>query len=330
MIKLLDLIANRLKLFSIKNFIKEEGALITFLLLFLFAAFKYEQFFAVLNLTNVLRQVSMMGFVAIGMTFVILIGGIDLSVGSTLAVAGVVAAKLCGYGVIVSIVVPILIGVTFGLINGILVTKLKIVPFIATLATMLGIRGIAYIVTGEISVGANLASDSFIQLGRGYLFNIPIPAILFVLAIIVAIFISKVTKFGRHVYAVGGNEEASKMMGLKVDKIKIFVYAISGAMAAFAGVILTSRLGAGQPVAGEGWELTAIAATVIGGTLITGGVGKFTGTFFGVLITGIIQNIFNMQGNLNVWWQNILMGAILLGVVIVQSQTRLVNNTTTS
>ncbi len=318
---IVELAVRKVKAFDFKKFFKDEGALITFIILFLFATFKYEQFFTVLNFKNVLRQVSMLGFVAIGMTFVILIGGIDLSVGSTLAVAGVVAAKVCSYGVAVSIIIPILIGIVFGLINGILVTKLKIVPFIATLATMLAIRGIAYIATGELSVGANSASESFIQLGRGFVFGIPIPAILFILAIIVAILISKKTRFGRHVYAVGGNEDASRMMGLKVDAIKMAVYALSGALSAFAGVILASRLGAGQPVAGDGWELTAIAATVIGGTLIVGGVGKFSGTFFGVLIIGLIQNMFNMQGNLNVWWQNILMGAILLGVVVAQSQT---------
>ncbi|MDF2614415.1 MAG: transporter permease [Clostridia bacterium] len=318
---IVNAVTNKIKLFDYKKFLKGEGALITFIVLFLFATFKYDQFFTLLNFKNVLRQVSMLGFVAIGMTFVILIGGIDLSVGSTLAVAGVVAAKVSPYGIGVSIIIPVLIGIAFGVTNGILVTKLKIVPFIATLATMLGIRGIAYIVTGELSVGASSASPGFIQLGRGYVAGIPIPSILFVLAIIAAVLVSKKTKFGRHVYAVGGNEEASKMMGLKVHNIKIVVYAISGALSAFAGVILTSRLGAGQPVAGEGWELTAIAATVIGGTLITGGVGKFTGTLYGVLITGIIQNMFNMQGNLNVWWQNILMGAILLGVVVAQSQT---------
>ncbi len=327
---IIDLTINKVKSFDFKRFIKEEGALITFLVLFIFATYRYDQFFTVLNLKNVLRQVSMLGFVAIGMTFVILIGGIDLSVGSTLAVAGVVAAKLSSYGIAVAIIIPVLIGIILGVTNGILVTKLKIVPFIATLATMLGIRGIAYIATGELSVGASSASPGFIQLGRGFVFGIPVPAILFVLAIIAAVLVSQKTKFGRHVYAVGGNEEASRMMGLKVDKIKILVYTISGAMAAFAGVILTSRLGAGQPVAGDGWELTAIAATVIGGTLITGGVGKFTGTFFGVLITGIIQNMFNMQGNLNVWWQNILMGAILLSVVIAQSQTSKVRKAVSS
>ncbi len=309
--------ANKIKSFRLP---KGEGALITFLILFAFATFRYEQFFTLLNLKNVLRQVSMLGFVAIGMTFVILIGGIDLSVGSTLAVAGVVAARVSSYGVGISIIIPVLIGITFGVVNGLLVTKLRIVPFIATLATMLGIRGIAYIATGELSVGAGSASPGFIQLGRGFALGIPIPAILFILAIIIAVIVSKKTKFGRYVYAVGGNEEAAKMMGLKVHNIKILVYAISGALSAFAGVILTSRLGAGQPVAGDGWELTAIAATVIGGTLITGGVGRFTGTLYGVLITGLIQNMFNMQGNLNVWWQNILMGAILLGVVIAQSK----------
>lgn len=312
--------ASKLYLKEGNKFIKSQGALITFALLFLVASIRYEEFLSILNISNVLRQVSMIGLIAVGMTFVILIGGIDLSVGSIVAVAGVLAANLSGTNVVLAILVPVIVGIILGFINGFIVTKMKVAPFIATLAMMMGARGIAYISTGEVSVRVNKLSSGFTELARGYVFGIPIPALIFIAVVIIAAFVSKYTSFGRHIYAVGGNEEAAKMMGLDVHRIKILAYTINGMLSAFAGVILTSRLGAGQPVAGEGWEMTVIASVVIGGTLLSGGVGKFSGTFFGVLIIGMLTNIFNMQGNINTWWQNVMMGVLLLVVVIVQSQ----------
>ncbi|MCX7710136.1 MAG: ABC transporter permease [Clostridia bacterium] len=309
------------KKLDIGKFIKSQGALIAFLLLFIAASIKYDQFLSFLNLSNVLRQVSMIGLVGIGMTFVILIGGIDLSVGAVVAVAGVLAANLSSTNsLILTIFVPILAATFLGFVNGFVVTKMKIVPFIATLAMMMGARGIAYITTGEVSVRVGQISPTFTALARGYILGLPVPAVIFVFTILAAAFISKYTTLGRHIYAVGGNEEAARMMGLKVDRIKMTAYTICSALAGFAGVILTARLGAGQPVAGEGWEMNAIAAVVLGGTQLTGGVGKFGGTFIGVLIIGIITNIFNMQGNINTWWQNVIMGALLLVVVVIQSQ----------
>jgi ribose/xylose/arabinose/galactoside ABC-type transport system permease subunit len=234
--------------------------------------------------------------------------------------AGVLAANLSSKGMLVAILVPIMVTAFLGFINGVVISKMKIVPFIATLAMMMGVRGIAYISTGEVSVRVDKLSTGFTQLARGFILGVPIPAIIFVVAIITTGFVLRYTSFGRHVLAVGGNEEAAKMMGLKIDKIKMMVYLISGALSGFAGVILASRLGAGQPVAGEGWEMTAIASVVLGGTLLSGGVGRISGTFIGALIIGIIQNMFNMQGNINTWWQNVLMGALLLIVVVIQSQ----------
>jgi ribose transport system permease protein len=300
--------------------LKNQGALVAFILLFVFASLKYDRFLTFINFSNISRQVSMIGLVAVGMTFVIITGGIDLSVGSILAVAGVLAANFSSSNILIAIFVPVLVSAVFGFINGVVITKMKIVPFIATLAMMMAARGIAYISTGEESVRVEQLSSTFTQLARGFILGIPIPTIIFIVVVVIAAFLSKYSKFGRQVYAVGGNEEAAKMMGLNVDRVKTLAYTISGALSGLAGVILTSRLGAGQPVAGEGWELTAIASTVIGGTLLSGGVGKFSGTFFGVLIIGTIRNIINMQGNINTWWQNIIMGAILLIVVVVQSQ----------
>ncbi|MCX8130619.1 MAG: ABC transporter permease [Clostridia bacterium] len=311
-------ISNNLKLTA--GFVKSQGALVAFIVIFVIASFQYDQFLTFINISNILRQVSMVGLVAVGMTFVILTGGIDLSVGAIVALAGVLAANLSNHNMFLAILVPVIVAGMMGMINGLVITKMRIVPFIATLAMMMGARGIAYISTGEVSVRVGKLSSGFTQLARGFLFGIPIPAVIFLVVVIAAAFISRYTSFGRHVYAVGGNEEASKMMGLSTNKIKILVYTISGLMAGLAGVILTSRLGAGQPVAGEGWEMTAIASTVIGGTLLTGGVGRFSGTLLGVLIIGMITNVFNMQGNINTWWQNVLMGALLLVVVVIQSQ----------
>lgn len=303
------------------NILKSQGALIAFLILFIVASIMYDSFLTFVNISNVLRQVSMIGMVAIGMTFVILIGGIDLSVGSTVAVAGVLAANFSSKSILLTIIVPLGIAALIGATNGVVITKMRIVPFIATLAMMMGVRGMAFISTGEVSVRVDKLSTGFTTLARGYVAGIPIPAIIFITAILMGAFISKYTAFGRHVYAVGGNEEAAKMMGLNVHRIKILAYTINGTLSGLAGIILASRLGAGQPVAGEGWEMTAIASVVLGGTLLSGGVGKFSGTFIGVLIIGIITNIFNMQGNINTWWQNVIMGALLLAVVVVQSQT---------
>jgi ribose/xylose/arabinose/galactoside ABC-type transport system permease subunit len=304
------------------SLLRTQGALLAFLILFVIATVSFDQFLSVMNISNILRQVSMIGLVALGMTCVVLVGGIDLSVGAIVAVAGVLAAKLSSYGIVAAITVPILVAALLGLINGFVVTKMKIIPFVATLAMMMFARGVAFISTGESSVGVDKVSAGFTHLARGYLFGVPIPAILFLSAVVIMGVASKYTGLGRYMFAVGGNEEAAKMMGLNVHRIKMAAYTISGMLAGFAGVILTARLGAGQPVAGDGWEMTAIASVVIGGTLLTGGVGKFSGTLIGVLIIGIITNMFNMQGNMNTWWQNVIMGALLLIVVIVQAQTK--------
>ncbi len=310
----------RFNKFDLMKNLNNYSALITLIVLVVVASARYEQFLSLLNISNVMRQVSMVGLIAIGMTFVILIGGIDLSVGSIVALSGIIAAYLTNVSLILAIVVPLLVGLILGVVNGLVVAKMKVAPFIATLAMMMGVRGLAYIATGEVTITVNQEMAVFTQMARGYLWNIPIPVYILLAIVTVAVIISRHTRIGRHVYAVGGNEEAARMMGLKVESIKIFAYAVNGFLSALAGVILTSRLGAGQPVAGEGWEMTVIASVVIGGTLLTGGVGKFSGTFFGVLIIGILTNIFNMQGNINTWWQNVLMGALLLIVVIIQSK----------
>jgi len=306
------------------SFVQRQGALVALVLVCVFAAARYPQFLNENNLLNVLRQNSMLGLVALGMTFVILTGGIDLSVGSLLAVAGVIAANLAGQGVVVALLAGVGFTTLLGLVNGLTIAKARIQPFIVTLAMMIAARGLALVYTGEESVRASGVSQGFTEIGRGKLelfaFSIPYPVLILVAAYAVGWLVLNHTRFGRHVYSLGDNEEAARLMGLNVGRVTVGVYALSGALAGLAGVVLASRLGAGQPVAGMGWELDAIAAVVVGGTLLTGGQGSAVYTLVGVMLLGVIFNIFNLEGSISPWWQQVLRGLILLAVVVVQNR----------
>lgn len=298
-----------------------KGVVAAFLLLFILASILYadKNFLSVVSITNLLKKTSTDGgLLAVGMTFVLLIGGIDLSVGSVLALSGVVAAMASPYGPIPAILAALAAALLVGLINGLLVTKLQILPFIATLATMLGVRGIVYIITDQKSVSMN-DGGRFTLIANSRLFGLPVPVIVLFVSVLVCMYVARYTRIGMSFYSVGGNEEAARMMGLRVHKVKIIAYMLSALFAGINGVLLASRLNAGQAVAGEGWEMIAIASAALGGTRLTGGVGKFSGTFFGILIIGIINTIFNYQGNINTWWQNVIMGTLLLLSVIIQS-----------
>ncbi len=303
--------------------LRQQSAFLVFIVLAALGSVLYsDRFPTVLNFTNMLRQVSFIGIISIGVTMVIISGngGIDLSVGSVFALSGIIVSYIQDMPLIVVIIVPIIAGAVMGLINGLAVVKLKIAPFIVTLATMMGYRGIAYLLT-DGGVTRNISNKSFIFIGRGYLFDvIPIPVIIYAIIILLAIFVMGYTSFGRNIYAVGGNSEAAKMMGIKGEKISIAVYTISGALAGIAGLLLAARMGSGQPVAGIGYEMTAISAAVLGGTMLSGGLGKISGTFFGSLVLLLIGNLMNMQGNISSPLQNVIMGAILLIVVILQSR----------
>lgn len=301
------------------SLIQSQGPLVTLLALCAIASLCFPGFLTSVNLANIFRQVGMIGLVSIGMTFVILSGGIDLSVGSTAAVASVLAATLSHEIALITVPIPILAGVCIGAINGVLITRAKIPPFIATLAMMLGARGLAFILSGGEPVGSNKAGW-FSQIAKGDILGIPYLGILFILALGVAILVAKHTSFGRSVYAIGGNEEAAAVMGLNVNRSKMLVYMICGGCAAAAGVLLTSRLDSGQPNAAEGWEFTAIAAVVIGGTSLTGGIGKISHTLYGVLILGVIPNIIKQQGTWPYWYDNLITGILLLAVILLQSR----------
>jgi ribose transport system permease protein len=308
----------------VASFVQRQGALVALVLVCGFAAYRYPQFLAEDNLTNVLRQNSMLGLVALGMTFVILTGGIDLSVGSILAVAGVVAASLAGRGLLVALLAGVALATLLGFINGVVIARARIQPFIVTLAMMIAARGLALVTTREQTVRVDRTAQGFTELGRGTLdigpLSLPVPVLILIAAYVAGWLFLNHTRFGRHVYALGDNEEAARLMGLNVRRVTMGVYALSGALAGLAGVILAARLGAGQPVAGQGEELNAIAAVVIGGTLLTGGQGSVVYTLVGVMLLGVTFNIFNLEGSITPWWQQVMRGLILLAVVIVQNR----------
>ncbi|WP_323706545.1 ABC transporter permease subunit [Mammaliicoccus sciuri] len=270
------------------------------------------------NLLNLLRQVSINGLIAFGMTFVILTGGIDLSVGSILALSSAFTAILITSGLdpIVALIVGVLGGFLLGVFNGVLVTFGSMAPFIATLATMTIVRGLTLVVTDGNPI-TNLGDSYMFQLfGKGYFFGIPVPAVTMIIVFIILAIILQKTTFGRHTYAIGGNEVASKISGIKVNRVKILIYGISGLMSALAGAILTSRLNSAQPTAGTSYELDAIAAVVLGGTSLTGGKGRIVGTFIGVLIIGVLNNGLNLLG-VSSFYQQVVKGIVILIAVLI-------------
>ena len=304
------------------SILQGQGALVALVLVCIYGAVRYYAFATPENVVNVLRQNSMLGLVALGMTLVILTGGIDLSVGALLAIAGVVTARLAGTGSAVAILGGLAAASLLGLTNGVMIAKARIQPFVVTLAMMIAVRGAALALTNEQSVSVGHAVPGLVWLGRGTLGPIPVPVAIFALAYLLGWVALRYTRFGRYVYAVGDNEEAARLMGLQADRVLIATYTLSGLLSGLAGVILAARLGAGQPVAGTGWELDAIATVVVGGTLLTGGQGGVGSTLVGVLLLGVIFNLFNLEGTISPWWQWVLRGAFLLAVVMIQGRLR--------
>ena len=303
------------------SFVQKQGALVLLILVCIIATARYEVFLTPENLLNVLRQNSMLGIIALGMTFVILTGGIDLSVGSLLAVAGVIAAFLAPQGLAVALMAAVAATTVLGLVNGVIIAKARIQPFIVTLGMMIAARGLALAVTDEKNVRIPADATDFSWLGQGEILGfLPVPILVMIIAYAVGWLVLNYTRFGRHVFAVGDNDEAARLMGLNINRVTILVYTISGLLAGLAGIILASRLNTGSPVEGVGRELDAIASVVVGGTLLTGGKGNLISTLYGVLLLGVIFNIFNLEGQISPWWQLVLRGGILLAVVVLQNR----------
>ncbi len=316
---------------SIGAFIGEYGAFLALILLVIVISCVSPEFRTASNFLNLLRQASFNGLIAFGMTCVILSDGIDLSVGSTFALSAIICAELIMKGVPagVAILVALLAGTALGVVSGVLVTKGRLQPFIATLITMTAYRGLALIITNgkpisrlASSIESESGSFLFKVLGKGNLvfgpnemFSIPIPAIILVVALLIFYFVLHHTTFGRRIYATGSNAKCANLVGVNTTRIKISVYAISGFMAALAGLIMISRVDSAQPTLGDGYELDAIAAVALGGTSMSGGRGKIVGTLAGVLIIAVLNNGLNILG-VSTYYQEVIKAIVILVAVL--------------
>jgi ribose/xylose/arabinose/galactoside ABC-type transport system permease subunit len=300
------------------------GVLIALVALILFGWLRYENFLSPFNITTVVRYNSMFALVALGMCFVIMTGGIDLSVGSTAALGSVAAALASHYGIAPGIAAGIGAGLLVGAINGLLVTRANIMPFVATLCTLLAASGSALLLSGQTSVPVS-SSSGFITIGTGMIWIVPLPTAIAIVAYGLGSLVLNYTATGRTVLAIGGNEDASRLMGLPVARVTFLVYLTSGALAGLAGVLLAALGYSGQPTEGVGWELFAIAAVVVGGTLLTGGSGSVVTTLAGVLLLGILFNVLNFENGkgwitLSAAWQSVVRGLFLLVVILLQAR----------
>jgi ribose transport system permease protein len=304
--------------------VSRNSVLIALLLLILFGAFRYEHFLGLFNVLTVLRYNSMFALVALGMCFVIMSGGIDLSVGTCAALGSVASALLSPYGLWVGLLGGMGAGAAIGFLNGLAITRLNIPPFISSLAAMLAAQGTALLLANNQSVSVSY-DTAFMVIGQGDILGFPIPAWIAAIAYLLGSICLNFTASGRYVLAIGGNEEAARLMGLPVDSVKLFLYLLSGLLSGLSGVILAAQFGAGQPTEGVGWELFAIASVVVGGTLLSGGQGSVGATLAGVLLLGLIFNILNFENglgwiSLSAYWQSVIRGVFLMIVVIFQSR----------
>lgn len=303
---------------SSKEMLGKLGPLLGLILIVIVITILNPSFMTTDNILNILRQVSISALIAFGMTFVILTGGIDLSVGSTLALTGAVGATMLASGMdpVLTIFTALTLGAILGAVNGVIIAKGKVAPFIATLATMTIYRGLTLVYTDGRPVSDLGNEITFQMLGKGYFFGIPVPVCTMIIAFVVLYLIMHKTTFGRRVYAVGGNEGASKLSGINVDRVKIAVYSLTGMLAALSALILTSRLNSAQPTAGTSYELDAIAAVVLGGTSLTGGKGWIFGTLVGALIIGVLNNGLNLIG-VSSFFQQVVKGIVILIAVLI-------------
>jgi galactofuranose transport system permease protein len=297
--------------------LQRHGALVVLVLVVAVAGFAFDRFLTFRNLENIVAQSAFLGLIAVGMTFVIISKGIDLSVGSLLALGGVLAAFSVQLSGALALVVPVLACGAIGLLNGVLIAKAKMAPFIVTLAALLGVRGLVLAIAGERTIPISDA-PVFTWFGRGDVLGVEVPIFIMILAFAVGALVLNRTSYGQAIFAIGSSEDAAQLMGVAVDRTKIIAYTVSGALSGLAGALLAARLSAGQPVVGAAWELDAIAAVVVGGTLLTGGYGTMSGSLVGVLLLGVLQNLINQVGTLSSYTQQMASGAFLIIVVTIQ------------
>ncbi len=302
-------------------------SLIALVILCVIIAVLSDKFLTMDNGWNVLRQISVNICISVGMTLIVLTAGIDLSVGSVLALCGAITAGLLkngikmpsadlfiGFTLLGALLAGIIAGPLLGLFNGFVITKFKVPPFVGTLAMLTIARGLTMLWTQGHPI-SNLGS-SFAVIGTGWLLGIPVPVWIAGWVVLIAVFITRQTRLGRYIYAIGGNENAAILSGISINKVKLIVYSIAGALAAVGGIMVTSRLDSAQPNAGTGYELDAIAAVVIGGTSLSGGKGSIGGTVMGAVIIGVLNNGLVLL-NVSPFWQQVVKGAVILIAVII-------------
>lgn len=303
---------------SIKSYFKRNaGILIGLVALCVVISFRSDRFLTQDNIMNVLRQISSNMYLACAMTMILIAGGIDLSVGSIVAVTGVTAGTLLNIGVPIplTILICLVLGGLYGTITGVIITNTTLPPFIVTYSMMQILRGATYVYTGGTTVRVD--NRSFINLGTGYAFGfLPLPVVYLLIVFVIVFIVLNKTSLGRHIYAVGGNEKAAKFSGINVKKTRMFVYIFSGVMGALAGMVLCARSYSGNPLAGDGAEMDAIAACVLGGASMAGGYGFVGGTLIGALIIGLLNNGLNLM-RIDSYWQIILKGIVILVAVYV-------------
>ncbi|GAB3476656.1 ribose ABC transporter permease [Marinomonas epiphytica] len=308
-----------------KEWLIEQKSIIALLVLIVIVSFLNPNFFTVDNVLNILRQTSVSAIIAVGMTLVILTAGIDLSVGSVLALCGAFAASMIAMEIHVVLAVPVVLfaGAALGGVSGFIIAKGKVQAFIATLVTMTLLRGATLVYTDgrPISTGFTDTADMFAWFGTGYVLGVPVPVWIMALVFAMAWYLLNYTRFGRYIYALGGNESATRLSGINVDRVKVGVYAICGMLSALAGIIVTSRLSSAQPTAGMSYELDAIAAVVLGGTSLAGGRGRIMGTLIGALIIGFLNNALNLL-DVSSYYQMIAKALVILLAVMVDNKNK--------
>ncbi|MBM7622611.1 ABC transporter permease [Sporohalobacter salinus] len=308
------------------NKVRKYGIFVALLALIIFFTISSDAFFTFGNLINITRQISMLGIAAVGMAFVLLLGGIDLSIGSQVSLVNIIAAWLmakAGMNPVFAIVISLSVSTFYGFMNGWIIANIKMPPLIVTLAGMTILQGAAYIISDGVPIFG--FPESFSVIGQGYVGFIPVPVIIMVVIMLIGSFILNKTYFGRYFYAVGDNEEASELSGINVKKVKYLVYTLSGLFAGIAGIVMLSRTNSGQAIAGKGFELDVLTAVVLGGVSITGGYGKIFHVVAGVLIMGVLSNGMVLI-NVSEYYQLVIKGLVLLLAVGFDSYQKHVAN----
>ncbi|WP_244207906.1 ABC transporter permease [Paraburkholderia hospita] len=306
-----------------RDIYRRYGIVAVLIVLCIVLSFANQYFLTLGNIADILRQTSINGILAVGMTYVVLTAGIDLSVGSTLALAGIISASLVTgahpHGAAFGLVAGLAVGAAIGAINGLLVARLSIPPFVATLGMLSAARGLTYIYNDGMPVTD--LPDGYLTIGTGAIAGIPVPIIVFALVVVLFWFVLRYTTYGRYVYAVGGNVKSAKTSGISTGKIIFSVYVIGGLLAGLAGIILAARTTSALPQAGMSYELDAIAAVVIGGTSLSGGTGSLGGTVVGALLIGVINNGLNLLG-VSSYYQQVVKGVIIVGAVLLDASRK--------